>query len=129
MSASPKDTKLWDLVDSSIPRLLHSGEEWVGQPYVYLNPDGVEIVAGNSDRPEMGVAVTSEFGTQITGPMSFSEMPQNISLAGGYWRLNPMLLASIGSSAALPIPVLIPATPNLMKSKNDMASLGSGIGV
>ena len=127
--AEPKSDRLYELLEEEIPRMLHSGDEWTGQPYVYMDAEGVEVSAGNSDRGDKGVTVTSEFGTQITGPMSFAEMPQNISMAGGYWRLNPMLLACIGSSAATPIPMLVYDTPNLLKSQQDMKGLGAGIGV
>jgi hypothetical protein len=125
----PQSDCLYELLDPVIPRLLHAGDEWTGQPYVYLDDEGVEIAAGNDDRGDKGITVTSEFGTQITGPMSFAEMPQNMSFGGGYWRLNPMVLACIGSSAAMPIPMLVYETPNLLKAKNDMQGIGSGIGV
>jgi hypothetical protein len=123
------EQELWDLITPTIPRLLHSGDEWQGQPYLYLDDTMAEIGAGTNDRHDKGIAVTSEFGTQITGPMSFSEMPEHISLGGGYWRLNPMLLTCIGSSAALPIPTLVKGTPNLTKSSKDMTDLGAAIGI
>ena len=127
--AEAKSDRLYELMDESHPRMLHAGDEWQGQPYVYIDDAGVEITAGKSDRGDRGLAVTSEFGTQITGPMSFSEMPQNISLGCGYWRLNPLVLACIGSSAAMPVPMLVYDTPNLLKAARDMASIGTTLGV
>ena len=127
--AEPVSDCLYELLDPTIPRLLHSGDEWTGQPYVYCDDEGIEIAAGDSDRGDKGITVTSEFGTQITGPMSFAEMPQNMSFGCGYWRLNPMVLTCIGSSAAMPVPMLVYETPNLLKSAGDMQGVASGIGV
>jgi hypothetical protein len=127
--ADAQPTDLYELMTPAIPRMLHSGDDWEGQPYVYLDENGVEMAAGTSDRGDKGITVTSEFGTQITGPMSFAEMPQAISFGGGYWRLNPMALTCIGSSAAMPIPMLVYDTPNLLKSQKDMQDIGAGIGV
>ena len=126
--AEPKSDRLYELMDPSIPRLLHSGDDWDGQPYVYIDDNGVEVSAGKSDRGDKGVSVTSEFGTQITGPMSFAEMPQSIAFGGGYWRMNPLLLTCIGSSAAMPMPVLIYSTPNILKAAKDMKGIVGGLG-
>src|ERR1035441_6808963 len=104
--AEPKSDPVYELIEERITGMLHAAGQGTRQPYVYMDAAGVEVSAGNSDRGDKGITVTSEFGTQITGPMSFAEMLQNISMAGGYWRLNPMLLACIGSSAATPIPML-----------------------
>lgn len=124
------DAHLWDLADDpSGPRVLHAGDSWEGQAYVYLAKDEIDIAAGSSDRPDQGVKVTSEFGTQITGPMSFADMPQNISVSGGYWCFNPLMLAAVGSSAALPIPTLVYSTPALLRSSKDMTSVASGLGL
>lgn len=128
--AEPKPITIEELEeDVTVPKILHSGDDWVGQPYVLAHENGVEISAGKSERHDKGIHVTSEFGTQITGPMSFSEMPQHLSFGCGYWRLNPMHLACIGSQAALPVPVLVYDTPNLIKAKNDMKKIGTGVGV
>jgi hypothetical protein len=125
--ATPQE--LWELLDPSIPRLLHSGEEWTGQPFIYINDDGVEIAAGLSDQHDKGICVTAEFGTQITGPMSFCDTPQNISMGGGYYVFNPMLLTAIGSSAAMPIPTLVYSTPRVLAAAQDIGSIGTLLGV
>jgi hypothetical protein len=123
---------LWDVLGApgeNVPRLLHSGEEWNGQPYVYVDDSGIDLVAGTSERPDQGISVNSDYGTQVTGPFSMSDMPQNIAVANGYYRLNPALLACIGSSSALPIPTLVWGTPKILQSKNDMSALGKGLGI
>jgi len=48
-------------------------------------------------------------------------MPENRSFSCGYWRLYPMVLTCIGSSAAMPVPMLIYEKPKLLKSKTDYA--------
>jgi hypothetical protein len=80
----PTPAALEEIYDDTHRRLLHSGDTWTGQPYALLDDSAITLVAGEGDRPNCGIGITAEFGTQITGPMSFSEMPQNISLAGGY---------------------------------------------
>jgi hypothetical protein len=95
---SPQPIPLEELYDNTHRRLLHGGDQWTGQPYGLFDDDGIELAAGNGQRPNCGIGITPDYGTQITGPMSFSEMPQNISFGGGYWRLNPLLLTCMGSS-------------------------------
>lgn len=126
----PDDSLLWDLSDDPAgPRLLHAGDAPAGKPYLYLSDNKIEIGAGTSDRHDKGIAVTPDFGTQITGPMSFSEMPQNIALCGGYYRLNPLLLIAAGSSSAMPIPTLVWGTPPILAASHDMADIAGGLGI
>jgi hypothetical protein len=58
--------------------------------------------------------------------MSFSDAPDQISFSGGYWRINPMVLASVGSMAAMPVPFLVPDTPELLQSLTDIVSIDAG---
>ena len=109
--------------------LLHAGAEWTGQPYAFMDDESVSLVAGENDRPDRGITVTHKFGTQISGPMSFAEMPENMSFGCGYWRLNPMVLCCIGSSAALPVPMLVYGAPRILAAARDMTNIGAGIGV
>lgn len=132
MATTPDDVVLWGLNPApgdNVQRMLHAGEAWTGQPYVLIDDSGIEICAGTSDRPDGGLTVDSTLGTQVSGPFSMSAMPQEISMAGGYYRLNPMLLSCIGSSAALPIPVLVWSTPKVLQSSSDLTSIGAGVGV
>jgi hypothetical protein len=124
----PTPVALEELYDDTHRRLLHSGgDEWTGQPYALLDDSAITLVAGEGDRPNVGIGITGEFGTQITGPMSFSEMPQNISLAGGYWRFNPMALTCIGSSAAMPVPLLAYDKPQILAGAGDRSNCGIGV--
>jgi hypothetical protein len=67
----PTPVALEELYDDTHRRLLHSGDTWTGQPYALLDDSAIELAAGNGDRPNHGIGITAEFGTQITGPMSF----------------------------------------------------------
>ena len=87
------------------------------------------MAAGDGDRPDCGLGITSEFGTQITGPMSFSEMPQNISFGGGYWRFNPLALTCIGSSAAMPVPLLAYDQPQITAGAGDLSGITQNLGL
>jgi len=125
----PQPIPLEERYDDTHRRLLHGGDTWTGQPYGLFDDDGIELAAGDGQRPGNGIGITPEFGTQITGPMSCSEMPQNISFGGGYWRFNPLLLTCIGSSAAMPVPLLAYDTPGLTDGADDIAEIVSKLGL
>jgi hypothetical protein len=126
---SDTSTLHWDLNSADLPRLLHSGETWEGQPYIFADKTGVEISAGESQRPDVGISVDAQFGTQVVGPFSIADMPQNISFCSGYFRLNPTLLSCIGSSSAMPIPTLVWGTPRVLAAKQDMQSVAAAVGM
>lgn len=75
-----------------------------------------------------GIVVDPEFGTLVQGKVSISESPENVSFSGGYWRMNPMLQASVGSMAAMPVPFLVPDTPNLLRDLGDLDDIASEFG-
>ena len=59
----------------------------------------------------------------LLGPLAIATTPENISIASGYYKLNPLLLASIGSQAALPVPMLVPGLPALLGFASKMNDL------
>jgi len=101
-----------------VPKLIHSGTDWVGQPYVFTDDSSVAI----RTRTGQGILVDSIFGTSIQGPISLFESLENIHFAGGYFTMNPVQLESIGSSAALPIPTLVPSVPRLISAAAQVKS-------
>jgi hypothetical protein len=105
------------------PKLIYAGDEWLGesQPQVLVTDDSVRIM-GDLDK---GVVVDPQFGTLIQGPCSLADMPENIRIAS-YWAFNPMLLASVGSSAALNIPVLVAAQPPVLEAKKGFSKIVAG---
>jgi hypothetical protein len=105
------------------PKIIHAGPQWDGQPFLAVS-EGCIVLGGSLDH---GIISDKEFGTTIQGPISLSEMPEYISFCGGFWRLNPAVLTSIGSSAAMNIPMLVPDEPELLKFKNDLADIYDGI--
>lgn len=120
MSFLEKDRRL-DLTNPGerSPKVIHAGPQWDGQPFVSVHEDHV-VLAGSLDH---GIISDPQFGTTIQGPISLSEMPEYISVAGGFWRVNPAVLSSIGSSAAMNIPWLVPDEPELLKFKDDLADI------
>lgn len=113
-----------DLTGPSVtPKVIHAGDDWVGQPYVLVDENSVRMNAGLGN----GISISEEFGTILQGPISLSESPENISFGGGYWRINPMVTACIGSSAATPVPWLVNDTPEVLKAKNDLGSILDGL--
>jgi len=105
------------------PKVIHAGERYVGQPYQYFGDSEIRISAGRTN----GITIDDLFGVTIQGPISLSEMPENISIGGGYWRINPMVLTGVASSAATPVPWLVPSDPNLVKQKKNLKKILSQV--
>lgn len=110
------DTETRQNSEALQPKVTYAGDQWEGQPYVSVTEDGINIVAGKTT----GIAMSEKFGTTIGGPLSFSMMPDQVSLGGGYWRLNPLLLSCVPSTTPTPIPTLVKDTPRLLKAKGDI---------
>jgi len=106
------------------PKILQAGTSWDGQPFVAVTEDCV-VMGGSLDH---GIICDPQFGTTIQGPISLSEMPEYISVAGGFWRVNPAVTACIGSSAAMNVPWLVPDDPELLKFKDDLAGVYDSFG-
>lgn len=108
------------------PKLIHAGDEWFGadHPHFLVTEDSLRLM-GNLKN---GIIVDPEFGTLVQGKVSISESPENVSFSGGYWRMNPMLQASVGSMAAMPVPFLVPDTPNLLRDLGDLDDIASEFG-
>ncbi len=97
---------------TQIPKLIHAGTDWVGQPYVFIDDQSAAMYS----KLGLGVLVDNVFGIALSGPTSFSESLENIHFGCGYWTLNPVQLSSVGSSAAVPVPTLVNDTPRLLSS-------------
>lgn len=98
-------------------KVLFAGDEYEGQPYLIVTEDGV-ILVGDSTQV---VNVSPDFGVMLSGKISLSAMPDQISIGGGYWRLNPLLLSCIPSTTPTPIPTLVKADPELLRAKSDIS--------
>ena len=105
------------------PKVLHAGDQWQGpdHPHILLRDDSIRMMGSL----EYGLTVDPNFGVFLQGPMSFAETPENIAI-GAYWRMNPMLMASVGSMAAMPIPTLVPSEPRLLADKDDLQGIADG---
>lgn len=124
MTFEEKDRRI-DLVHPAerSPKIIHAGPQWDGQPFLAVS-EGCIVLGGSLDH---GIISDPQFGTTIQGPISLSEMPENISVAGGFWRINPAVLAGIGSSAAMNVPWLVPDEPELLKFKDDLSDIYGGL--
>ena len=90
-------------------KYIHAGDHFQDQPHLYLDEQGASLVAGRKNV----LAVDDTFGILLGGPVSISTMPDQISFAGGYYRLNPLTLSTVPSTTPTPIPALVKATPNV----------------
>lgn len=117
---APKNVPM--LKQDMAPRVLQAGDDDVGQPYVLLTDKDIRISAGAKN----GFSIDEPFGITMQGPISLSESPENISLAGGYWRINPMVLTGVASSAATPVPWLVDSKPLLTKEASSMSDVLGG---
>lgn len=104
------------------PKVTYAGDEWGDQPYTAVQQDSINLVAGKTS----GIAMSDQFGVTIGGKLSISMMPNQISMGGGYWRVNPLILSCVPSTTPTPIPFLIKDTPRLLQAASDISSsLGS----
>jgi hypothetical protein len=118
------DTELRQDQQSGLqPKIVYAGDVWNGQPYIGVQQNSIAIYGSKPN----GIVVTDKFGTTISGPISFSTMPDQIAIGGGYWRLNPLLLSCIPSTTATPVPVLVPSTPQLLSASTDLSNAQSGM--
>lgn len=104
-------------------KVIYAGDEWNGQPYVSIAEDTINLSASK----EQAIAISDKFGITIGGKLSLSMMPDQISIGGGYYRFNPLLLSLIPSTTPTPIPTLVKDTPRLLKASADVQSSVSGL--
>lgn len=119
MSTTPLiyDLENQDGVYSKQPKVLYAGNSFDGQPTVVVTEDEV-ILAGDKSNV---IRVDPDFGVMMSGQLSLSATPDQISIAG-FWRLNPLLLTCLPSTTPTPIPTLVKSTPNLLEGKSMLAS-------
>ncbi len=105
------------------PKVIYAGDVWEGQPYVAVQESSINISASKT----AGIAMSDKFGVTLSGPISFSTMPDQILMGGGYWGLNPLLLSCIPSTTPTPIPTLVKTTPRLLKAKDSIAATRNSV--
>ena len=109
-----------DLITPELqPKTLFAGDNWTGQPYLLVTSDSIQV-SGSLDN---GLVVDPTFGILLQGPIHFSASPEDISFGAGYWRLNPMVTSCVGSSAAIPVPMLVQDSPDLLKASSDISGI------
>lgn len=101
-----------------IPKCVHAGTDWVGQPYIFMDQAAVAM----RSKLGLGIVVDNVFGTTISGPTAIFENLENIHVGAGYWTFNPAQLESIGSSSAIPIPTFVPSTPRLLYAAQQVSN-------
>lgn len=105
------------------PKVIYAGDVWGGQPYISVQEDTIVISASKPN----GISMSDKFGITLGGPLSFSVMPDQISVGGGYWRFNPLLLSCIPSTTPTPVPVFVKSTPRLLNASSDIESAVSNL--
>src|SRR5438067_10275302 len=112
-----------ELASELAPKIIHAGSNSAGDPdlgfgqaYVAVREDLLTLAASLNNV----LSVTSGFGITLSGPCSFSAMPDQISYGGGYYKINPLVLTLLPSTNITPIPWLIPSTPKLVTGQSEM---------
>lgn len=100
------------------PKAMYAGDFYDGQPTVAVTEDEI-ILAGDSNN---AIRVDPDYGVLLSGKLSLSATPDQISFGGGYWRFNPLLLTCLPSTTPTPIPTLIKSTPNLLEGMSALSS-------
>lgn len=101
-----------------VPKLMHSGTDWVGQPYVYTDTSSVAL----RSQLGQGVLVDNVFGTTLSGPIGIFESLENLHIGAGYWTFNPIQLECIGSSSSIPVPTFVTTTPRILSAAGTVGS-------
>ena len=116
---------LTDYAGKSSPKLIYAGNiplgdssTGIGQPYIVVAEDYMSLVGSASKV----VGVSPIYGISLQGPTSIGANPDQISIGGGYWRINPLVLTTLPSTSATPVPWLVKATPALLQGKDSLAS-------
>jgi len=104
-------------------KVVYAGDAYHGQPYVVVTEDGIILVGDQNTVVNVG----PDFGVLLSGKLSLSAMPDQISIGGGYWRLNPLLTSCVPSTTPTPIPTLVAATPELLRSKSSISDCESSL--
>jgi len=117
---------LYDLENTSKAALqskaIYAGDVYQGQPAVVVTGSEINIF-GDKDN---AIHVDPDFGILLAGnTVSLSVMPDNLSIGGGYWRFNPLLISCVPSTTPTPIPTLVKSTPDLVKHKKSVSDAHS----
>lgn len=100
------------------PKVIYAGDAYQAQPYLIVTEDEIILVGDHANV----INVSPEFGVYLSGKLSLSAMPDQIAIGGGYWRLNPLLTSCVPSTTPTPVPTLVPATPELLRSSSSVSS-------
>lgn len=98
-------------------KVLYAGDVYQGQPCLVMTSEEVNLVGDQNN----AIHIDPLFGILLSGKLSIST-PDQISIAGGYWRFNPLLLSCVPSTTPTPVPVLVKSTPNLFQNGSAMSS-------
>lgn len=105
------------------PKVLYAGDSYQGQPYIVITEDQIIIVGDKNN----AINVNPDFGVLLSGKLSLSAMPDQISIGGGYWRFNPLLTSCVPSTTPTPIPTFVQATPELLRSSSGISDCESSL--
>lgn len=100
------------------PKVLYAGDVYQGQPCLVVSQDEINLVGDSNN----AIHLDPDFGVLLSGKLSLSALPDEISIGGGYWTLNPMLLSCVPSTTPTPIPVLVKTTPRLFQNSSAISS-------
>jgi hypothetical protein len=100
------------------PKVIYAGDVYKGQPCIVITEDEINIVGDSNN----AIHLDPSFGVFLSGKLSLSAMPDQISIAGGYWRLNPLLISCVPSTTPTPVPTLVPSTPELFQNAAAVSS-------
>ena len=118
------DTEARDSSTKLQPKIIYAGDTYSDQPYIAVQGDTINVTASKTNAC---IALSDKFGITLGGQLSFSVMPDQISIGGGYWRFNPLLLSCLSSTTPTPVPVFIKSTPRLVMAADDVSSAASNL--
>lgn len=118
------DTEARNVETKLQPKVIYAGDSYTDQPYIAVQGDTINVTASKTNAC---IALSDKFGITLGGALSFSVMPDQISIGGGYWRFNPLLLSCLASTTPTPVPTFIKSTPRLLTASDDISSANSNL--
>lgn len=109
--------------DLNQPKVIYAGDAYQGQSYIVVTDEGIILVGDKNNV----INISPDFGVLLAGKLSLSAMPDQISIGGGYWRFNPLLTSCVPSTTPTPIPTLVQATPELLRSSSSISDCESNL--
>lgn len=106
------------------PKVIYAGDAYEDQPVFVITEDFISLVGDPTDV----IAVSQKYGITLSGRISLSCLPNQLSFGGGFWRLDPRHLSTLASTTPTPIPLLVKSKPLLFSGQEEVSDSLNWVG-